>query len=356
MEPRKKRYKSIIGISVIVVVIAIICVIAFIVRPSDIDPSEKKPPELKIGFDKDNTQVVSQYGYQWSWMEGRKKQNVIADSIHPLIDDDITTINIDDDSILYFDFGITPDEVICYSWDSQYAKDENSFDSDYSIEKYDYSNCSLKIENRSQIVMIQATWNNMGKSTYGFRVHSNSEQELSNNADDYCDMISLPEKYSFSEFDQYGGYGGCFYILPLLYESDQCGEGTPKEWTYSGILGKVPSNLTSVKYSNKIPELAGEIIENHTVSDYLEVLELDNPDARWYAIVLEESHDLYTAVELDDLREEGKDMSQIDSTSDYWYFWFVKEDAENYYVLSLSKKEFTKEEAIKIAESVVVNE
>lgn len=44
-----------------------------------------------------------------------------------------------------------------------------------------------------------------------------------------------------------------------------------------------------------------------------------------------------------------------DSTGDYWYFWFVKEGADKYYVLSLSADQFSKEEAIEIAKTVVIN-
>lgn len=72
--------------------------------------------------------------------------------------------------------------------------------------------------------------------------------------------------------------------------------------------------------------------------------------------MLEESHDLYTAAGIEKLNGEGTDISKIDLTSDYWYFWFVKEGAENYYVLSLSKKEFSKEEAINIAKTVIIKE
>ena len=39
----------------------------------------------------------------------------------------------------------------------------------------------------------------------------------------------------------------------------------------------------------------------------------------------------------------------------YWYFWFVKEGADKYYVLSLSADQFSKEEAIEIAKTVVIN-
>jgi hypothetical protein len=72
--------------------------------------------------------------------------------------------------------------------------------------------------------------------------------------------------------------------------------------------------------------------------------------------MLEENHSLYTAPQIEQMKQNGIDTSKIDLTSEYWYFWFVKEGEDTYYVLSLSKKEFSKEEAIKIAKTVSINE
>lgn len=168
--------------------------------------------------------------------------------------------------------------------------------------------------------------------------------------------IDLPQGYSLSSFYQYGGYGGCFYIEPLSYELNQVEEGTPFEWFYSGMIGKAPANITNITYKNGIPELSGVRIENHTTANYLEVIGLERSNNQWPAIMLEESHDLYTQAEIEAMKEQGIDTSKLDLVGDYWYFWFVKEGADNYYVLSLSKKEFSKEEAIKIAKSLTIQE
>jgi len=56
------------------------------------------------------------------------------------------------------------------------------------------------------------------------------------------------------------------------------------------------------------------------------------------------------------LEEDGIDTSEIDVTSDYWYFFFAKEGEEKAYYLSLSQKLFTKEEALAIAETVDIKE
>ena len=166
--------------------------------------------------------------------------------------------------------------------------------------------------------------------------------------------IELPEGYILSTFYPDQGYGGCFYINPLQYEPGEYDEGTPNEWIFTGMFGKAPSNITNVTFKNGIPELSGVRIENHTTANYLEVIGLERSNNQWPAIMLEESHDLYTAAWIEKLKREGTDISKIDLTSDYWYFWFVKEGADNYYVLSLSKKEFSKEEAINIAKTVII--
>lgn len=168
--------------------------------------------------------------------------------------------------------------------------------------------------------------------------------------------IELPEGYILSTFYPDQGYGGCFYINPLQYEPGEYDEGTPNEWIFTGMFGKAPSNITNVTFKSGIPELSGVRIENHTTANYLEIIGLERSNNQWPAIMLEESHDLYTTAGIEKLKEEGTDISKIDLTSDYWYFWFVKEGAENYYVLSLSKKEFSKEEAINIAKTVIIKE
>ena len=68
------------------------------------------------------------------------------------------------------------------------------------------------------------------------------------------------------------------------------------------------------------------------------------------------NHDLYTASTAWDLVEEGIDIEQTEMTSDYWYFFFVKEGEDTAYYLSLSQKLFTKEEVIAIAEIVDIKE
>jgi len=65
---------------------------------------------------------------------------------------------------------------------------------------------------------------------------------------------------------------------------------------------------------------------------------------------------LYTAADLCELEQNGEDLSSLETESNYWYFYFVKEDGHEAYVLSLSAKEFTKAEAVSIAQTVQMAE
>ena len=174
---------------------------------------------------------------------------------------------------------------------------------------------------------------------------------------DWIAAIELPSGYSFSQYIENRGYQGCFLIIPRLYERDE-EIGIPIEWQYSGMLSRLPADNPqfNITYKNGIPNLSGVPIDNHTDAEYIDVIGLERSNMQWPAIMLEESHELYTHPEVEQMKNDGIDIESMDLMSDYWYFWFVKEGKEYYYVLSLSKRMFTKEEAIRIAKTVSINE
>lgn len=75
---------------------------------------------------------------------------------------------------------------------------------------------------------------------------------------------------------------------------------------------------------------------------------------QWPAIMLKESNDLYTHAKIEEMKQKGVNIDDRDLTHDYWCFWFVKEGEDTYYVLKLSAKEFTENEATNIALSVAI--
>jgi len=193
-----------------------------------------------------------------------------------------------------------------------------------------------------------------------FSESSNPEgfNDSSNDISDWISSINLPDGYGFSGFSEFTGYQGGFYILPRIYEYDE-NTGVSMEWQCSGMLTRVSSNYpqADITFYNGCPNLSGVHYHNHTYAKYIMARGVNVFDeTKWPFIALFEAHDLYTMSELEDMKQAGVDINEIDRSSDYWYFWFVKEGADTYYILSLSAKEFSKEQAMEIAESVCIAE
>lgn len=159
--------------------------------------------------------------------------------------------------------------------------------------------------------------------------------------------IELPEGYSFGSYSANMGVAGGALIAPQAYELYGDDVYAPQEWYYAGFIGQIPNASEHFEFAD------GKLVNgqlggwNHSTSERLGVLDLD-----WQALWVEYNHDLYTAADLARLEEDGVDTLQIETTSDYWYFFFAKEGEERAYYLSLSQKLFTKEEALAIAETV----
>lgn len=166
--------------------------------------------------------------------------------------------------------------------------------------------------------------------------------------------ITLPSGYSISSFRDDIGWQGGALILPRSYDIAAEFDSAPSEWIYSGLISRMPADNTGVTYKNGIPDLSGIPMNNHTYAEYIKVIGLERSNMQWPAIMLKESHDLYTASDMSRLSASGIDTEAMDLTSDYWSFWFVKEGEDTYYLLTLSAKEFTQEEAEEIARMVSI--
>ena len=171
--------------------------------------------------------------------------------------------------------------------------------------------------------------------------------------EDLLDRLSvgLPEGYSIGEYSDMTGYMGGALILPRSYEAEGSASA-PAEWMYSGLISRYPagSPQVGITFSNGCPGLSGVPMDNHTDREYLLARGTDAFDSsKWPLIMMKESHDLYTASEIEEMRQAGVDTSKIGLSSEYWCFWFVKEDADSCYILTLSAKEFTEEQAKEIA-------
>ena len=163
--------------------------------------------------------------------------------------------------------------------------------------------------------------------------------------------IDLPEGYPLGTYQAGLGIAGGALIFPQAYELYGDDVFAPQEWYHAGFVGRIPDAVSYFIFEN------GKLTDgqlgwwNHSSGERLGVLDLD-----WQALFMQYNHDLYTAAGIGWLEEDGVDVSLIDTTSDYWYFFFAKEGEENAYYLSLSTKLFTEEDAIEIAKTVTIKE
>lgn len=161
--------------------------------------------------------------------------------------------------------------------------------------------------------------------------------------------LELPKGYTLGSYQAGLGDGGGALISPKAYEIEgDTEEWVPAEWQYSGFVGRIPN--ARERFSFHDGKLDGEYYNgmNHTSGKTIAVLDyLDLP-----VIFARYNHDLYTAADLGELEEQG--MEPDETTSDYWYFYFVREGAKEAYYLTLSTKIFSKEEALAIAGTVKI--
>ena len=62
-------------------------------------------------------------------------------------------------------------------------------------------------------------------------------------------------------------------------------------------------------------------------------------------------YDLYSAAALEKEKSMGTDMSEIDTTGQYWVLYLVRENEETGYILALNTKNYTKEDMLAWAQS-----
>lgn len=161
--------------------------------------------------------------------------------------------------------------------------------------------------------------------------------------------LELPKGYTLGSYQAGLGEGGGALISPKAYEPEgDAGEWTPAEWQYSGFVGRIPN--ADERFSFIDGKLDGEyyIGMNHTTAKVIAVLD----DMALPVIFARYNHDLYTAADMGKLEEQG--IEPQETTSDYWYFFFVREGEEEAYYLTLSTKMFSKEEALAVAGTVKI--
>lgn len=89
-------------------------------------------------------------------------------------------------------------------------------------------------------------------------------------------------------------------------------------------------------------------LDNHlsSVEDYGPI---DGLCAPGYLVKVD--YDLYSAAALEKEKSKGTDMSEIDTTGQYWLLYLVRENEETGYILALNTKNYTKEDMLAWAQS-----
>ena len=163
--------------------------------------------------------------------------------------------------------------------------------------------------------------------------------------------IELPAGYTLSEYGENVGNEGGFIIEPQAYEvlsEDSYGYGM--DFTMSGFIGIINDVNDVFVYDanerNKITNVMS--LWNHCSLEKIETPDdFDMP-----TILYSANHDLYTAADIGNLEEQCINLQPEDTTSNYWYIFFTKEDGITGYYLALDQNQFTKEDALNIFKTI----
>lgn len=168
--------------------------------------------------------------------------------------------------------------------------------------------------------------------------------------------LDLPEGYTLGDYRGDIGYCGGALISPRVYVPKIEDSFSPLHWNYAGFVGKVsaPEDVFVFENGKLNPDRFPR--SNHSTELPVGIMDTVTPGSGWVTLLVRGCHDLYTAADLCELEQNGEDLSSLETESNYWYFYFVKEDGHEAYVLSLSAKEFTKAEAVSIAQTVQMAE
>ncbi|MCD7738954.1 MAG: M56 family metallopeptidase [Lachnospiraceae bacterium] len=175
----------------------------------------------------------------------------------------------------------------------------------------------------------------------------------------FLSSVDLPDGYTFGSWDPTIGYtldssaamSGGVLIKPVAYELQEGyeEEALVADWQYcAGFFAVIGVGCWSWDGDTLIP---GFSLGNHMVSAYVEMVD----GTAKTAYLLEVEYDMYTSSTEGRMEESGVNLNEIDTVSKYWYIIFVDDGAgaTTGYCLGLAKNQFTKEEAISIAQSAV---
>lgn len=133
-------------------------------------------------------------------------------------------------------------------------------------------------------------------------------------------------------------------------------QSAPEHWKYAGFIGAVGDPQDAFVFEEGKLHPAYFPHSNHSMEEPAGVRDDIAPGVGWKTLLAHGLHDLYTGAQQAQLETEGVKLSELETQSEYRYFYFVKENYEHAYVLSLSAKEFSEPEAIAVAKTVRIME
>ena len=142
---------------------------------------------------------------------------------------------------------------------------------------------------------------------------------------------------------------GCLFVGD--YEEEEHGEGTPQDWYTPGGIAFINKEYFpgDIIFENGVFKDVSIRMNHSGITSDIEKVEGCNKQA----VLCEYSNDLFTATEaVEYMQTHGITEEEFHGNSTYWYAFLTEEDDEKVYTLFLNQKYFTKEDIVKLAQSV----
>lgn len=137
--------------------------------------------------------------------------------------------------------------------------------------------------------------------------------------------LELPDRYTLGSYNENLGYIGGALIFPEVYQIQGKMESAPEHWKYAGFIGEVSAPQDIFVFENGRLDERYFPKSNHSSEEPIGFMDTISVGLGWSTLMVHGFHDLYTAADLAELELSGVDISSLETQSEYWYFYFVKE-------------------------------
>ena len=165
--------------------------------------------------------------------------------------------------------------------------------------------------------------------------------------------LELPEGLSLDNYQMDLVMGqGCLFVGD--YEEENHGEGTPQDWYAPGGIAFINKEFFpgDIIFENGVFKDVSIRMNHSGITSEIEKVEGCNKQA----VLCEYSCDLFTAAEaVEYMQTNGITEEEFHGNSTYWYVFMTEENDNNVYTLFLNQNYFTREDIVKLAQSVKFN-